>query len=108
MTKEGDLLAVWRPSRQVGLHRRGNKLKFLSPVNLTSPHRATGTVIVGDPHSITREVQSHSRDSRKIRRALSSSRVVPYQFPSGPPALDEKSFAVPAGDGISNIHRPSR
>src|SRR5208337_711525 len=71
MTKEGDLLPVRRPSRQVSQHGRKDKLQLLGSVYLTPPHGAIGAIIVGDPLSITGEVESHRRDSRKVRGELS-------------------------------------
>src|SRR5207249_12136403 len=106
MAEEGKLLAIRGPSRQVSLHGRESQFELLGSVHLASPHGAIGAVIVGDPLSIAREVKPHRRDPRQVRLEMSRFRIVAHQFRAGLPALDEQLPAIPARDGMADIHWP--
>src|SRR5258708_28292279 len=104
MAEEGQALAVRRPPRQVGQHRRKNELKLLRAIDLAAPHGAVGGVVIGDPLTIAGKIKAHRRDSREVRNKMLCFAVVTQQFAAGTPTLHENFLAVPAGNWVANVH----
>ena len=108
MAKEGDLLSIRRPSRQIGQHRWENKLELLGSVDLASPHGAIGGIVVGDPLSVTREVEPHRRNSREVRARVVLIWRRSATIPRGAASPGQRVSCHRGWDGIANIHWASR
>src|SRR5579863_9301071 len=98
---EGDVVAIRRPARFIGLHGRESELDSLAAVQLASPKGSVGTRDVSDPRPISGETQVLGREAMEVRHKLAGLGIVADQL-----SLDLRTDGKDLLPGLARDRRP--